>query len=372
MPTKLFRTLLLAPLFAAASAFANPTPQQWLEYEAPRGKANGLKATLIAGDEEYKSEEMLPAFARILSKHHGFDTQVLFAQDPDAPGVVNPAYYHNIPGLQALRDSDLAVFFIRWRDLPDEQMEEIESYLKSGRPVIGIRTANHGFKVEKYPRWSHWDWQHDGSLDPAWEGGFGMKVLGTVFTAHHGHHKRESTRGIVAPGQEEHPILNGIEDGDVWGSTDVYGTPLPLPGDSQALLFGQVLAGMNAEAPPAKPPYENRPSYLEEGDDKNDPMMPVALIRTYQLAGGKRGEAFCSTMGSSQDFANEGFRRLLTNAALYLVDLPVPEEGAKVDLVGSYTPSPFKDDPVKYRTYLTSEFWENKNLKISSMQQSIK
>jgi len=49
---------------------------------------------------------------------------------------------------------------------------------------------------------------------------------------------------VIAPGQREHPILRGIADGDIWGPTDVYKVRLPLPGDSQALILGQVLEGM--------------------------------------------------------------------------------------------------------------------------------
>ena len=35
----------------------------------------------------------------------------------------------------------------RFRDLPDDQMAQIDAYLKTGKPVIGMRTATHAFNI---------------------------------------------------------------------------------------------------------------------------------------------------------------------------------------------------------------------------------
>jgi len=43
-------------------------------------------------------------------------------------------------------------------------------------------------------------------------------------------------------------------------------------------------------------------------------------------------------MGSSTDLAAAGTRRLLVNAAYWCVDLEVPADGTKVDIVGKYEP----------------------------------
>jgi len=58
-------------------------PKQWLTFE---GKSDGKNIVLISGDEEYRSEEALPQLAKILSKHHGFNCTVLFAQEETKPG----------------------------------------------------------------------------------------------------------------------------------------------------------------------------------------------------------------------------------------------------------------------------------------------
>jgi len=52
---------------------------------------------------------------------------------------------HNIPGLEHLTKADLVVLFSRLISLPDNQLDHVYKYLDSGKPIIGIRTANHGF-----------------------------------------------------------------------------------------------------------------------------------------------------------------------------------------------------------------------------------
>ena len=42
-----------------------------------------------------------------MAVRHGFKCTVLFAQDPEEPGVINPQVLDNIPGLEALRTADL-------------------------------------------------------------------------------------------------------------------------------------------------------------------------------------------------------------------------------------------------------------------------
>lgn len=290
------------------------------------GPGKGKHVVLVSGDEEYRSEEALPQLAKILATHHGFDCTVLFAIDP-ADGTINPNRNDNIPGLEALARADLLILFTRFRDLPDEQMKHLVDYIESGRPIIGLRTATHAFQLKGSKTYAKYSWN---SKEPGWEGGFGRKVLGETWINHHGKHGAESTRGILAPEQKNHPILRGINDGEIWGPTDVYGVRLPLDGDSRPLVFGQVLAGMS----PGSPPVEGA---------KNDPMMPVAWTRSYTGAAGKKARVFTSTMGSSQDLENEGFRRLLVNAVYWALGMEkrIPAK-ATVDIVGEYRPSPFK------------------------------
>src|SRR5207247_6392577 len=108
----------------------------------------GKHIVLVSGDEEYRSEESLPQLGKILAKHHGFKCTVLFAIDKK-DGTINPNQNDNIPGLEALKTADLMVVFLRFRNLPDEQMKHIDEYVAAGKPIVGMRTATHAFQIPK-------------------------------------------------------------------------------------------------------------------------------------------------------------------------------------------------------------------------------
>lgn len=287
------------------------------------GPGAGKHIVLVSGDDEYRSEEALPQLAKILSERHGFRCTVLFATDP-ADGSIRPDYPSNIPGLEALDTADLAVLFLRFRDLPDDQMKHIVDYVNSGKPIIAMRTATHSFNLKSSATYASWSWN-----DKSSDGGFGRTVLGETWIAHHGRHGVESTRGVIAAGAEKHPILRGIAPGDIWGPTDVYKIRLPLPSDCRPIVLGQVLTGMLRSDPALS-------------GAKNDPMMPVAWTRPYRTPGGKTSRVFTTTMGAAEDLENGGIRRMLVNACYWGLGM---EDGisptSSVALVGEYRPSHF-------------------------------
>ena len=340
-----FASILFAPLARAAE------PQQLVVYEGKDGPGKGKQVVLIAGDEEYRSEEYMPLLGKILAERHGFKCTVLFPVDP-ATGEINPKYTKNIPGLAGLDSADLMIIGTRFRALPDEQMKHVDDYLKAGKPVIGMRTATHAFNGLKAP----YDVYNNGYKgdQKEWTDGFGRLVLGERWVSHHGEHKKESTRAMFAPGAKGSPLLNGIKDGEIWTPTDVYGVRLPLPGDAKPLLLGQVVKRSSTAKPEAGDPFygmspddrEPAPADPKKNVDKNNPMMPVAWTKSYQLPGGKPGKSFATTMGSSADVTNEALRRLIVNAAYSLTGLPVPEK-ADVAIVGDFKPTPFGFDGFK-------------------------
>lgn len=306
----------------------------WNTYPGREGAGHGKSVVLVSGDEEYRSEEALSQLGKILSTRHGFDCVVLYAIDEES-GEIAPNEQENIPGLKALGNADLMVIATRFRNLPDEQMKEIDDYLRSGRPVIGMRTATHAFKVPKDSPYAHYSFNYNGDKQ-GWTQGFGRSVLGETWISHHGHHKHESTRGILAPNAKTHPILRGIENGDIWGPTDVYGVRLPLPGDSKPLVLGQVLENMNPDSAPVQGAQKNGKKSIA----KNDPMMPVAWVKSYSVEGGPRGKVFTTTMGASTDLVSEGVRRMIINACYWAVGLEDEiSEDLDVDIVGDFEPT---------------------------------
>jgi hypothetical protein len=312
--------LLASVSLSSASVHA---ADAWIVFDGYDGPGKGKHIVLVSGDEEYRSEEALPQLAKILARHHGFKCTVLFAID-SKDGTINPIQTNNIPGLEALKTADLLVIFTRFRDLPDEQMKHIVDYVESGRPIIGLRTATHAFNPKGDNRYAKYGWR-----SKEWDGGFGRQVLGETWIRHHGNHGKQSTRGMIAKGAENHPIVRGIKDGDIWGPTDVYGVRLPLPGDSQPLVLGQVLAGMSSSDPPV-------------AGKQNEPMLPVAWVKTFTPKQGNTGRVFTTTMGASQDLLSEGLRRLLVNACYWALGMEdkIPAM-TDVELVGEYKPRPF-------------------------------
>jgi len=275
---------------------------------------------LIAADDEYHSEQMMPQFAKILEQRQGFHCTVLFSKNPQT-GAISPHERANIPGLGALDTADLLILFTRFRDLPDEQMSHFVKYLESGKPIFGIRTATHAFAIKPGEQYAKYSWN---SKEAGWEGGFGRQVLGETWIAHHGDHGKQSTRGRIVVEQAAHPILRGIKDGEIWVPTDVYEVRLPLPPGCVPLVKGEVLTGMKESDGPAK-------------GKVNEPMLPVAWTNTYKSA-----RVFTTTMGSAEDFSNEALRRLFVNAALWAVGREV-QISFKTDvrLVGEYHPTSF-------------------------------
>ncbi len=318
----------IVSFFAAAALLVSiaRADDEWIVLQGGEGPGKGKHIVLVSGDEEYRSEEALPQLAKILSKHHGFTCTVLFAIDKET-GEINPDVNDNIPGLAALDTADLMVIFTRFRNLPDDQMKHISDFVESGRPIVGMRTATHAFNLSPPSNFMRFTWT---IKDSAWDGGFGRHVLGETWISHHGQHGKQSTRGIIVPEMKSHPIVRGISDGEIWGPTDVYGVRLPLPGDSKPLVLGQVLEGMKLDDKPV------------EGM-KNDPMMPVAWIKSYTGASGKPARIFNTTMGASQDLESEGVRRLLVNACYWGLGFEEQIRAeSKVNIVGDFTPTPFK------------------------------
>lgn len=257
---------------------------------------------------------------KILSVHHGFKCTVLFSINPE-DGTIDPNNQKNIPGLENLETADLMIIATRFRELPDEQMKYVDRYVQSGKPIIGLRTATHAFKFVADSASSYKDYSFRST---EWPGGFGQQVLGETWINHHGHHKFESTRGVINPKERDNPILKGVKD--VWGPTDVYGVK-NLPESATVLLYGQVLAGMSPDDKPV------------EGE-KNNPMMPLAWTKTFTGKSGEAARVFCTTMGASVDLLCEDLRRLIVNAAYWGVGMEdnIPDR-ANVDIVGEYDPT---------------------------------
>jgi len=304
---------LALPQFAAAQT---PNPHL-VVYKGDSGPGLGKNIVFLAGDEEYRSEETLPALARILAKHYGFTCSVFFTTDPKT-GFIDPTS-SDISGLEALKTADLLVIFLRFRDFPDKEMQHIVDYLDRGGPVVGLRTATHSFQIRR-PDATFRKYTND-NKDPEYTGGFGRQILGETWVSHSGTNHQQSSKLVLQPAQAMHPILRGVKD--VWVPSGVY-TANPIEG-SQILAIGQILDGMTPDSPVSTKKEQ-----------------PVAWYRTYKSASGKAGRVFATTHGASEDLLNDGFRRMMINACLWAagMDASIQATGP-INFVGPYQPSTF-------------------------------
>ena len=311
---------LLIPLIFTGTLHA-ADDVQWLSYAGGDGPGKGKHIVLIAADQEYRSEQSMPMMAKILSAHHGFDCTVLFGVNdkgevdptmPVYPEKGQPLKEHHIPGLEQLAKADLVIFFPRLLTLPMAEREMIVKYIDSGKPIISLRTGNHGFHAPL-------PYKINGK-----QVNWGNDILGGAFMGHHGRWHADSTRGNIVPEQKEHPILIGVSD--IWGNSDVYRTYKEggrLPAGCTALVWGQPLMGRKPEDAP---------------NPKLEPL-PVAWFKYWETSEGKRGRVFQSTMGSGNDLENPGLRRMIINACYWGMEM---ESAIKADrsvqIVGTYKP----------------------------------
>ena len=264
---------------------------QYVFYSFAQAKTSAnVKKPLIVfvtGDHEYSGEETLPLIAAELEKNYGFRTKVLKAF-PDHNSE------ENIPGLEVLQKADVAVFFLRWRRLPANQVKYIEDYLKTGKPVVGFRTTTHAFNYPKGHELEKWNAFGELAFNspPGWGG-----------KANHTHYGHESSTDVsIIPAASGDPILTGI-DKPFHAKSWLYKVLPDYPSKgSKALLMGH---SVNPNKPDA---FDN----------------PVAW--TGQNSYG--GKFFMTTLGHPEDFGLVPFQHLVINAIHWAAGKPVPKKWA--------------------------------------------
>lgn len=238
----------------------------------------------VCGDHEYSGEETLPILAKELEKNYGFNVKVL-------KSYPNQNAEKNILGLEILKEADLVVFYLRWRQLVPEQLAIIDEYLKSGKPIMGFRTTTHAFNFPKGHESERWNAFGEFALNapPGWGG-----------KAAHTHYGHNSTTDVfVIPAAKKHPILKGIAPNFHVSSWLYRVLPdYPTKG-SEWLLMGKSVN-------PDKMAIDN----------------PVVWVGTNSFG----AKVFTTTLGHPEDFSVEAFQRLLINAIHWELGLKVPKK----------------------------------------------
>lgn len=294
-------------------------------YKGTSGVGLGKNIVFIASDHEYRSEESLPALARILAKRYGFTCTVIWALDDK--GYILPGS-SNLRGLDVLDKADLMVIFTRFSDFTDEEMQHIDNYLKRGGPVVGFRTATHAFHIKNHPNWAHYDFAYNGPMKE-WNKGFGKIVLGETWVDHYGTNHKQATKLVIDDAQKEHPVMRGVKN--PWAQSGAY-LVHPEKMNATVLARCEVLNGMTPDSPV----------------DTTKKPLAAAWVRTYQLPGGKSGRAFATVHGASEDLLSKDFRRMTINAIFWAAGMEDKiKANSNIDFVGPYKPTTFNFDGYK-------------------------
>lgn len=187
---------------------------------------------------------------------------------------------HHFAGLvEALKDADLLVLFSRRRFPPKDQMAAIRAHLDAGKPLLGIRTANHAF----IPKPNE---VLDPSLVPWPE--FTVEVLGAPNT---GYETKGLPYTVSVPAGVKTPLLEGVNAAAILGHQSLYKV-LPLAADTTPILIGTAKTDTS-------------------------PPQPVAWTRAY---GPNKARVFYTSLGAPEDMLIADVRRLLVNAVKWTIE----------------------------------------------------
>ena len=246
----------------------------------------------VVGLPHYSPELTMPVFAKELERF-GFRTTIVMGEGNSEKKTKNV-----LPGIEALKDADLAIFFMRFLTLPDDEWQPIEDYLKSGKPVIGLRTASHAFNYKPdHPRFN-------------WNDDFGRRVLGTPYVVH----QSGTTDCTVVPKYKKHPIMSHLTKTNWTSPGTLYLTRLQ-PG-CQALVTGTG-KGKNRL-------LEKRYGVIQVNESESD-------VVAWAWKNEWGGKVFGTSFGHPGDFAEESFNRMFINSVCWATDQPIPPADAKIN-----------------------------------------
>jgi len=253
MPEKLLDTLTyaeIADLFAYLGSDAPKKPgEPGASAPGVSGTSKKLKVLLISGSFEYKSAESLDGFQKFLEANYPVECLRAFAKnDKDK----------DFPGLELLDTCDVAIFFTRRLQTDGDALAHVKKYVDSKKPIVGIRTASHGFQ----------NW-----LD------FDKLVLGGDYKGHFGQNIECDV--TIEPKAKDHPVLKGV--GSLKTKGGLYKNPMVSP-DVTVLMRGSI-------------PKESE---------------PVAWVREKD---GRR--VFYTSLGTLDDFQDPNFVKLVVNGLVW-------------------------------------------------------
>jgi type 1 glutamine amidotransferase len=245
------------------------SPAFALEDAGPKKATKAHIVFLISEDpDNYEAHKTVPVFAEQLRQKHNFQVTVLLGNGPREG-------FH-FSGLDVLLKADLLIVFCRRVALSHKQLQLVKKYLEAGKPIIGLRTANHAFSVRGKVQDGYEAWPD-----------FVPKILGCENRGY----------GPTAPGTEvsvvsnanNHPILKEVEPRKWHSNGNVYRVSPLLDERATVLLTGKA-----------------------EGT-----VEPIAWTRTTP----DNSRVFYTSLGYPDDFNDAPFRKLLVNGIYWALEM---------------------------------------------------
>ncbi len=202
---------------------------------------------MLSGSFEYDSESSLTIFRDYIEKERPVSADLIVYRSED-----------DHRSLSAIDESDVLLVFTRRLNVDGAELERFKAYCRAGRPIVGVRTASHGFQ-----NWLEFD----------------REVLGGNYDMHWDHGPTAHVR--FEPASEGHPLVEGVSKfssaGGLYRNTGIST-------DTTLLMSAST----------------------DEHDE------PVTWTRTN--AGGR---VFYTSLGHQAEFQDPNFLRLLANAVMW-------------------------------------------------------
>lgn len=255
--------------------------------------ADPLKVVMISGSAEYESSQFLPQYKEYLEDRYNIKATLLQSNDTDQPG-------NYIPGLEAILDCDVLFTFTRRLEIDGEQLQLLKDYVLSGKPIVAVRTASHG-----YQKFLEMD---KDILGGNYHGHFGGSARGEL--------DAPTQRAEPTEAAKTHPVMKGI--GRLKSRYSLY-KAAPVADDVTVLMYSEI------------------PADKLSADEKDDPRQPAVWVREY-----KGARIFYSSIGGMLDFRNDTYKRLIAQALFWtskrdVETKPLPEPPQPPRKNGTFT-----------------------------------
>ncbi len=250
------------------------------------------RVTFVIGENEYRTWQTLPAFARNQLAIRGYRFDMVSASPKDND--------HDFKNWESIRNSDLLILSVRRRSPPPGMIQALRDHVAAGKPIVGIRTASHAFELRGQTN----------TTDRTWPN-FDEEILGADYQEHYGKGPGKDTLASIIPEAAGHPILTGVPatqkfTSHLYRNRKLFRTVTPL-------LRGQT-------------------------EDGTSEIEPIAWVNTRD-----NRRVFYTSLGSPEDFAEPAFQRLLLNGILWALDdfiPPAPEPSPAPKSPASAKPAP--------------------------------